>query len=66
MGYFMRNKRNFFEYFKEFKNLIEKQTGGFIKIPQSDKGGEYTSRDFFKYCKENGIQQQYIVQHTPK
>jgi hypothetical protein len=47
--YFMRKKSDVFEYFKEFKNLVEKQTGSFIKIPQSNKGGEYTSRDFFKY-----------------
>jgi transposase InsO family protein len=64
--YFIRKKSDVFEYFKEFKNLVEKKTGRYIKILRSDQGGEYTSRDFFKYCKNNGIQQQFTVPHTPQ
>lgn len=37
-----------FEYFKEFKNMVEKQIGRSIKILRSDKGGEYTLGDFEK------------------
>ena len=46
--------------------MIEKQTGKCIKILRSDSGGEYVFRDFKKYCKENGIQQQFTVSHTPQ
>ena len=45
--------------------MIEKQTEKCIKILRFDNGGEYVSGDFKKYCKENGIQQQFIVSHTP-
>ena len=62
--YFMRNKSDVFEYFKEFKNMVEKKTGKSIKILRSDQGGEYTSGAFIRYCKNNGIQQQFTVPHT--
>jgi hypothetical protein len=54
--YFIRKKSDVFEYFKEFRNMVEKKTGKHIKILRSDQGGEYTSREFLKYCKDNGIQ----------
>ena len=46
--------------------MVEKQTGKSIKILQSDQGGEYKSGDFNKYCKDNGIVQQFTVPHTPQ
>jgi transposase InsO family protein len=64
--YFIRRKGDVFEYFKEFRIMIEKQTGKCIKILRSDSGGEYVSGAFKKYCKENGIQQQFTVSHTPQ
>ena len=53
--YFIRKKSDVFEYFKEFKNMVEKKTGKCIKILKSDQGGEYTSGAFESYCKRNGI-----------
>ena len=64
--YFIKRKGDVFEYFKEFKTMIEKQIERCIKILRSNNGGEYVSRDFKKYCKENGILQQFIVLHTPQ
>lgn len=55
-----------FEYFKEFKNFIEKKTRKYIKILISDQGGKYTLGAFIKYCKNNGILQQYTTPHTPQ
>jgi transposase InsO family protein len=63
--YFIRRKSDVFEYFKEFRTMTEKHTGKCIKILRSDQGGEYTSRAFKSCCKFNGIQQQFIVPHTP-
>ena len=40
--YFIRKNSDVFEYFKEFKTMIEKQIGKSIKILRSDQGGEYT------------------------
>jgi transposase InsO family protein len=46
--------------------MVEKQTRKSIKILRSDQGGEYKSGDFNKYCKDNGIVQQFTVPHTPQ
>eukprot|EP00253_Pinus_taeda_P027307 PITA_27307 len=39
--YFLSKKSQAFRYFKEFKSMIENQTGKKIKILRSDQGGEY-------------------------
>jgi hypothetical protein len=64
--YFLRRKSDVFEYFKEFRTMVEKKTGKSIKILRSDQGGEYKSGDFIKYCKDHGIVQQFTVPHTPQ
>ena len=64
--YFIRRKGDVFEYFKEFRTMIEKQTEKCIKILRSNNGGQYVFGAFKKYCKENGIQQQFTVSHTPQ
>ena len=63
--YFIRKKSDVFEYFKEFKIMVEKQTGKCIKILRSDQGGAYISGAFESYRKSNGIIQQYTVPSTP-
>ena len=64
--YFIRKKSDVFEYFKEFKTMVEKQMRKCIKILRSDQGGEYTSGAFDSYCKNNGIVQQFKVSSTPQ
>ena len=54
--YFLRQNSHAFEYFKQFRNMIEKQIGKFIRILRSDQGGEFKKGDFNKYCKEHRIQ----------
>ena len=46
--YFIRRKGDVFEYFKEFRTMIEKQTEKCIKILKSDNGGEYMYGAFKK------------------
>ena len=65
-AYFIRKKSDVFEYFKEFRIKVAKQTGKYIKILRSDQGGEYTSGDFKIYCTDNGIQQQFTMTNTPQ
>ena len=55
--YFLKRKSDVFEYFKEFKTMVEKQIEKSIKILLSDQGGEYKSGDFIKYFKDHGIVQ---------
>lgn len=57
--YFIRSKLETFSRFKEFKAMIEKQSGHYVKVLRSDGGGEYESNSFTQYCKEQGIQRQF-------
>ena len=54
--YFLRKKSGVFEYFKVFRNMVEKESRNPIKILRSDQGGEYTSGAFNRHYKDNGIQ----------
>jgi hypothetical protein len=49
MGLFLIRKSDVFEYFKEFRTMVEKQIGKSIKILHLDQRGEYKSGDFIKY-----------------
>ena len=48
--YFLKEKSEVFETFKNFKALVEKQSGYEIKALRSDRGGEYTSNIFKRFC----------------
>ena len=52
--------------FKEFKALVENQTGRNIQALRSDKRGEYTSKEFDEYCRQEGIRRQLTVPYTPE
>ena len=64
--YFMRNKSEVFNKFKEFEAMATNVTGKRIKILRCDNGGEYTSRIFYDYLKSKGIQRQFSVPRTPE
>ncbi|GJZ39935.1 retrovirus-related pol polyprotein from transposon TNT 1-94 [Tanacetum coccineum] len=44
-----------FEAFKKFKAMVEKEKCLKIKSMRSDRGGEFLSKEFNKFCKDNGI-----------
>lgn len=54
--YFLKEKSEVFEKFKIFKALVENKIGLEIKAMRSDRGGEFTSNEFQKYCEDHGIQ----------
>lgn len=53
--YFLKNKSEVFNHFREFKALIENQTGKKIRIIRTDNGKEYVCKDFEEFCKRHGI-----------
>ena len=53
--YFLKNKSEVFRKFKEFKALIENLSKKRMKTLRIDNGGEYTSKEFEEFCKEEGI-----------
>jgi hypothetical protein len=44
--YFLRNKYEVFDRFKEFKALVENQTKKIIKVPRIDNGREFRDNEF--------------------
>ena len=64
--YFMKTKDQVLEKFKEYEVMVTSMTEKKIKILRSDNGGEYTSKEFYNYLKEKGIQQQLSVPRAPQ
>jgi transposase InsO family protein len=64
--YLLKFKDEVFNKFKEFKALIENLSERKIKIPRSDNGGEYTSKEFVNFCKDVGIKRELITPYNPQ
>ncbi|GAU25674.1 hypothetical protein TSUD_266010 [Trifolium subterraneum] len=64
----IKAKSEAFEVSKRFKTLVEKKSDKQIKVFRTDGGGEYTSKEFENYCKDQGIIHEvttpYIPQHN--
>jgi len=53
--YIIKRKSDVLDCFKEYQADMEKQTGKRIKRLHTDGGGEYTSKEFEKFLKQEGI-----------
>lgn len=54
--YLLKSKDETFSKFRQYKYLVENQTGAKIVKLKSDRGGEYSSNEFLAYLKQEGIQ----------
>ena len=64
--YFMHQKSEVFQRFKEFEALVTNEVGGTIGVLRSDNGGEYISGEFESYLKSRGIRHELTVPHSPQ
>jgi transposase InsO family protein len=64
--YFLKDKSDTFDKFKEYKSFIEKQTGKHIRILRTDNGGEFESLQFEDFCNSTGIKRQLTVPYNPQ
>eukprot|EP00253_Pinus_taeda_P009048 PITA_09048 len=64
--YCIQNKSDVFDTFKKWKALVENETGKRLKCRRLDNGGEYCSKEFDRYCSENGIRREKTVPGTPQ
>ena len=64
--YFIQQKSDAFSCFKEFKALVEKQSGYSLKILRTDRGGEFNGHIFINFCNDHGIKKELTVRHTPQ
>lgn len=63
--YFLKNKSEVLDKFKEYKQEMEKFTGNKIKHLQTDNGTEYVNGKFQAYLKEHGIARRLSAPYTP-
>ena len=64
--YFLHSKDEVLSKFREYRAMVEKQTGRFVKTLRTDNGGEYISGAFKAYLKENGIVHQLTAPYSPQ
>lgn len=62
----LKEKGEAFERFKKLKACIEQEAGVSIKTLRTDRGGEFTSREFNTFCEENGIQRHLTAPYSPQ
>ena len=64
--FLLRRKSETFNCFQIFKELTENEIDMKIKCLRSDNGGEFVSKEFNKYCDDNGIKRHFYVTETPQ
>ncbi|GJR94692.1 retrotransposon protein, putative, ty1-copia subclass [Tanacetum coccineum] len=64
--YILRFKHEVFGKFKEWKQLVENQTGRTVKKPRTNNGLEFCNREFEQLCIESRIVRHLIVSKTPQ
>jgi hypothetical protein len=64
--YFLKNKDDTFAAFKDWKVMIERQTGRKVKVLRIDNGGEFCSAVFNDYCRQEGIVRHHTIPYTPQ
>ena len=62
--YFLKNKSEVLSKFQEYESMVTNLTGLKIQTLRSDNGGEYTSKEFAKFCASKGIVHQFTNPYT--
>ena len=62
----MTSKDQVFSKFKLYEAMMHRQWNVCIKTLFSDRGGEYTSKEFEDYLSRKGIKHQLTVHDTPE
>jgi len=62
----LQNRSEVLQAFKDYKRRVEKETGHHIKKLRTDNAGEYKSREFTNFLREEGISRQLSVEYTPQ
>ena len=62
----MKGKNEVFNKFKEYKAFAENRTERKIKTLWPDNGGEFTSKEFKKPCREYRIKRELRTPYNPQ
>jgi hypothetical protein len=63
--YFLQDKSEACNAFKNFKTHVENEVERTIKILRTNHGGEFCSKEFQDFCDEHGIQRHLTAAYTP-
>jgi 5'-3' exoribonuclease 2 len=63
-SFYIKHKSDVFNTFKEWKIMIENQSGKRIKKLHTDNGLEFDSGEFDSLCKSEGIARHYTIPGT--
>ncbi|KAG6479847.1 hypothetical protein ZIOFF_063322 [Zingiber officinale] len=58
--------KDVFQAFKKFKSVTENTTEYKIKTLRTDRGGEFLSTEFTRFCKNEGIERHLTAPYTPQ
>lgn len=64
--YFLKNKLNILEVFKDYKSRVENELEYKIKVVRSDNGKEYCNKDFENFLRRQGIEHQTSTPYSPQ
>ena len=64
--YFIKYKSEPFSCFNNLNALVENEKGSKIKCLRTDRGGEFTSKEFDEFYKLHGIERELSAARTPK
>ena len=63
--FILKNKSDALMCFKQWKVLVENQTGKKVKRLRTDNGMKFCSEEFNKFCKNEGVARHRTVAGTP-
>nr|GEX74087.1 hypothetical protein [Tanacetum cinerariifolium] len=52
--------------FQKFRVLVENETGVKVKTLRTDRGGEFNSKAFTKYCDDTGLKRHFTAPYSPQ
>ena len=64
--YMLKHKNEALKYFKQWKALMENQTGKKIKWLRIDNGPEFCNSKFDEFCRNEGIGRHRTTVYTPQ
>ena len=64
--YVLKKKDEVFRKFREWKAMVERESGHRVKTLHTDNGGEYISTEFKEYLKVEGVRHELTIRKTPE
>jgi transposase InsO family protein len=62
----LKSKPDALPTFKQFLAQLKRETCSWIKIPQSNRGTEFTNDEFWAFLEHEGIKQELTAAYTPE